>query len=188
MSIDPRVEVLRTLEGRADIRDAHIAHAAKVGEHRRNAQTGQLPREGHAVRQLIVRIPCDRDRRLNELQGGARFADRQPDALMELHVAQKRLISAKRTPGARAKDILYIHDTLSLFARSLAELHDIWSDGVSGAIGARTAAQVRRNRDRLFTDVTDAIRQAVTMAPGRALTPDGVLEVCQQGLGRVLSG
>ena len=106
---------------------------------------------------------------------------------MELHVAQKRLISAKRTPGARAKDILYIH-TLSLFARSLAELHDIWSDGVSGAIGARTAAQVRRNRDRLFTDVTDAIRHAVAMAPGRALTPDGVLEVCQQGLGRVLSG
>ena len=104
------------------------------------------------------------------------------------YLAQKLLISAKRTPGARAKDILYIHDTLSLFARSLAELHDIWSDGVSGAIGARTAAQVRRNRDRLFTDVTDAIRHAVTMAPGRALTPDGVLEVCQQGLGRVLSG
>ena len=74
------------------------------------------------------------------------------------------------------------------FARSLAELHDIWINGVTAAIGSRTAAQVRRNRDRLFTDVTDAIRHAVTMAPGRALTPDGVLEVCQQGLGRVLSG
>ena len=41
------------------------------------------------------------------------------------YLAQKLLISAKRTPGARAKDILYIHDTLSLFARSLAELHDM---------------------------------------------------------------
>jgi hypothetical protein len=48
--------------------------------------------------------------------------------------------------------------------------------------------QVRRNRDRLFTDVTDAIRHAVTMAPRRGLTPDGVLEVCREGLGRVLAG
>ena len=41
------------------------------------------------------------------------------------YLAQKLLISAKRTPGARAKDILYIHDTLSLFSRSLPELHDM---------------------------------------------------------------
>ncbi len=104
------------------------------------------------------------------------------------YLAQKLLISAKRTPAARAKDILYIHDTLSLFARSLTELHDIWINGVTTAIGARTAAQVRGNRDRLFTHVTDAIRHAVTMAPGKGLTPDGVLEVCREGLGRVLAG
>jgi hypothetical protein len=81
-----------------------------------------------------------------------------------------------------------IHDTLALFARSLAELHGLWSNRVASAIGSRAATQVRRNRDRLFTDVTDAIRHAVTMAPGRGLTPDGVLEVCREGLGRVLAG
>ncbi len=104
------------------------------------------------------------------------------------YLAQKLLISAGRKPGERAKDILYIHDTLALFGRSLTELHDVWINDVTAVIGSRTAAQVRRHRDRLFTDVTDAIRHAVTMAPGRGLTPEGVLEVCREGLGRVLDG
>ena len=102
------------------------------------------------------------------------------------YIAQKLLISAKRRPDERSKDILYIHDTLSLFARSLTELHDIWINRVTFALGSRAAAQVRRSRDRLFTDVTDAIRHAATMAPGRGLTPDSLLEVCQEGLGRVI--
>ncbi len=66
------------------------------------------------------------------------------------YLAQKLLINSMRKPGERAKDILYIHDTLSLFARSLPELHDLWINGVAVAIGSRTAAHVRRNRDRAF--------------------------------------
>ena len=104
------------------------------------------------------------------------------------YLAQKLLINSLRKPGERAKDILYIHDTLSLFARSLPELHDLWINRVTVAIGSRTGALVRRNQGRLFTDVTDAIRHAVTMAPGRELTPEGVREVCQEGLGRILAG
>jgi hypothetical protein len=104
------------------------------------------------------------------------------------YLAQKLLVSAKRKPSERAKDIVYIHDTLSLFGRSLTELHAIWINDVSAAIGNRTATGVRRNRDRLIAKVTDTLRLAVTMAPGRGLTPDGVLEVCREGLGRILDG
>lgn len=104
------------------------------------------------------------------------------------YLAQKLLINAKRKPGESAKDILYIHDTLALFARSLTELHDLWINDVASALGSRTVAQVRRSHDRLFTDLTDDIRRAATMASGRGLTPDGVLEVCREGLGRILDG
>ena len=82
---------------------------------------------------------------------------------VDLHVAnpasfivQKLLIREVRTPAKRAQDVLYIHDTLELFAGALS-------------------------------GVTDTIRDAARMAPGRNLSPERLQGLCQGALREVIN-
>lgn len=97
-------------------------------------------------------------------------------------LAQKVLIHSKRNPSDRAKDILYIHDTLEVFGRRLAELRADWEVTIAPQLHRRDAAKVRRAGETLFGEITDDIRVAVTVAAGRSLTPESVREACQFGL------
>ena len=96
-------------------------------------------------------------------------------------MAQKLLIHEKRDRRSRAKDILYLHDTIELLGGSLNLLREEWTllrqELSGGAI--RT---VERAADMMFSKVTDDIRGAAQAAAGRALTPQAVQELCRAGL------
>jgi hypothetical protein len=102
------------------------------------------------------------------------------------YIVQKLLVSGKRKPSERAKDVLYIHDTLELFAGSLPDLRRVWSDEVGPALGHRGATKVRRATGLLFSGVTDTVREAAMMATGRSLSPNGLREACQAGLAQII--
>ena len=96
-------------------------------------------------------------------------------------IVQKLLIHEKRDRRSRAKDILYLHDTVEVLGASLDVLGGEWklmNQGLSeGAI--RT---VETAVDTMFLKVTDDIRSAAQAAAGRALTPEALQELCRAGL------
>ena len=102
------------------------------------------------------------------------------------YIAQKLLISGKRRPDQRAKDVLYIHDTLELFGGSIAELRALWLDSVRPMLGPGVEAKIRRASRRTFAELTDTIRQASLMAAGRSLSANALLERCKFGWPQVL--
>jgi len=97
-------------------------------------------------------------------------------------MAQKLLIHDQRERRSRAKDILYLHDTIELFGASLDVLQEEWRMGPRGALPESAIRVVENASDTLFSHVTEGIRAAVQVASGRALTPEGVQELCRAGL------
>jgi hypothetical protein len=97
-------------------------------------------------------------------------------------LAQKVLIHSKRDPRDRAKDILYMHDTLEVFGSRLVELRADWETRISPQLHRRDVAKVRGAASTLFAETTDDIRAAVTIALGRSLTPGSLRQACQLGL------
>jgi hypothetical protein len=102
-------------------------------------------------------------------------------------LVQKVLIHSRRTPDDRAKDILYVHDTLEVFGARLAELRATWATTIAPWLHPRDAARVRRASRTLFRETTDDIRAAAILAAGRALTPDSLREACQYGFEKLFS-
>lgn len=103
------------------------------------------------------------------------------------YIVQKLLVSGKRKPRERAKDVLYIHDTLELFAASLPNLRRLWSDALRPSLGSRGEAKTREATRRLFSEVTDTIREAAMMAAGRSVSANGLREACHAGVTQLLS-
>jgi hypothetical protein len=103
------------------------------------------------------------------------------------YVVQKLLVHSKRKPGDRVKDVLYIHDTIELFAASLGDLQRVWENSVSPTLGRRVTTRVRAAADQIFGDVTDLTRRAALMAEGRLLSPERLVETCRAGLQRLLA-
>ena len=101
-------------------------------------------------------------------------------------VVQKLLIHQKRTALERAKDILYIHDTLQLFGARLTELRTEWLTSVKPQLHAKSAANAVRMSSTLFGTIGDSIRAAALMAAGRTLSPEAIREACEFGLARIL--
>ena len=96
-------------------------------------------------------------------------------------MAQKLLIHEKRDRHSRAKDILYLHDTIELLGGSLEVLREEWNrlrqEPSHGAI-----LIVERAVDTMFSKITDDIRGAAQVAASRGLTPQAVQELCRAGL------
>ncbi|HEX6746894.1 MAG TPA: GSU2403 family nucleotidyltransferase fold protein [Longimicrobium sp.] len=97
-------------------------------------------------------------------------------------IAQKLLIHTERTADKRAQDVVYIHDTLELFARHLATLAEVWREQVRPSLQPRTAATVERLARERFRVVDDVIRRAARIPPRRTLVPETVRAVCAYGL------
>jgi len=91
------------------------------------------------------------------------------------------LIHEKRDRRSRAKDILYLHDTIELLGGSLSVVREEWNllrqELSHGAIRI-----VERAVDTMFSKMSDDIRGAAQAAAGRALTPQAVQELCWAGL------
>jgi hypothetical protein len=97
-------------------------------------------------------------------------------------LAQKILIQGDRNRRDRAKDALYIHDTIETFAAHLGELQELFQNQIAPHLHAKQTAQVRAAADSLFGRVSDTIREAALMATGRRLTPEALADTTRAGL------
>jgi hypothetical protein len=102
-------------------------------------------------------------------------------------LVQKILIHHKRNQAKRAKDVLYIHDTIETFGESLAAIRKQWETNVRPALHAKAARRVERAPGEYFCIVDDTIREATRIATRRNLTPEMVLELCRYGWQQIFS-
>jgi len=102
-------------------------------------------------------------------------------------VVQKLLISPGRRREDRAKDALYVHDTIELFAADLEALHAIFLERIAPTL-SRSARLALRRETAAYDEVTDLTREAALIAGFRGLTPQAIQEVCQAGLRRLIDG
>ena len=100
-------------------------------------------------------------------------------------LAQKALIHGKRNRAERAKDILYMHDTLETFAARIAELRTEWAASIRPDLHAGSVRTVEGAATTLFGALTDPIRAASQIVQGRVLTPEAIRETCNFGFTRI---
>jgi len=100
-------------------------------------------------------------------------------------LAQKILIHRKRNRTERAKDILYMHDTLETFAARIAELRTDWTANIRPTLHVKSARALENAGDTLFGEVIDPIRAASRIAQRRNLRPETIREVCNFGLKQI---
>ena len=103
------------------------------------------------------------------------------------YLTQKLLIHAKRDPDSRAKDILYIHDTLQVFGARLEDLREEWDFRTRPQLSTKARKTAETAPAWLFGTVTDSIRVAATMAVGRRLAPESVHDACAYGLQQIMA-
>ena len=96
-------------------------------------------------------------------------------------LVQKILIHEKRDHAKRAKDILYIHDTIETFGGNLAAIHDQWQSTVRPTLHENLLRQINCAGDKYFLAVNDTLRESARIATGRNLTPEMIREVCWYG-------
>jgi hypothetical protein len=97
------------------------------------------------------------------------------------YLVQKVLIHQKRDPADRAKDVLYIHDTIETFGGALPAIRQEWEVNVKPGLPAKAVRQVEKAADTLFAGVDDTIRETARIAAGRKLSPKSIREVCNYG-------
>ena len=102
------------------------------------------------------------------------------------YLVQKLLIHGLRKPGDRAKDALYIHDTIELCSGSLPVLRTLWQESVMPTLHERAIRKLRAQTDALFGSVSDTVRDAALIAAPRRVTPGAIQAVCKAGLDEVL--
>ncbi|MBI5435063.1 MAG: hypothetical protein HZA52_19670 [Planctomycetes bacterium] len=77
------------------------------------------------------------------------------------YLAQKLLVLAKRDERTRAKDLVYVHDALMIFAPVLDQLAELWKQvEPPGSRRARNVARIARERGEI---VNDDARRAVAL-------------------------
>jgi hypothetical protein len=100
-------------------------------------------------------------------------------------LAQKVLIHRKRGREDRAKDILYMHDTLEVFGASLVEMGTLWQNIVARKLHPRNTRTVSKAAEILFGGISDDIRRAAEISDERALSPEAVRATCHYGFTKV---
>jgi hypothetical protein len=105
------------------------------------------------------------------------------------YVAQKILIHGKRRPEERARDVLYIHDTIETFGRSLERLQREWREHVRPELSRRAVRAVEGGASSMFGHVSDVIRDAAIQArqAGRVLSPETLRLAGEVGLTTIFS-
>jgi len=96
-------------------------------------------------------------------------------------LVQKILIHGRRSGSDRAKDILYIHDTLEAFGARLIDLRAEWIGKVRSKLHARSVRLIEHAGDTFFRKLSDPLRQAARIAQGRQLSAERIREVCKFG-------
>jgi hypothetical protein len=97
-------------------------------------------------------------------------------------LAQKILIHDQRDYRDKAKDLLYMHDTVGVFSENLEELRQISRKDLAPHLHSRRVAELEQAGDKLFGKIDDTTREASLMATGRTLSPERLAETGQAGL------
>jgi hypothetical protein len=97
-------------------------------------------------------------------------------------LAQKVLIHRTRQRENRAKDILYMHDTLEVFGARLPELRHLWRSIVALQLQRRGVRLISNASENVFGELSDDIRRAAEISAQRGLSPEAIREVCSYGL------
>jgi hypothetical protein len=92
-------------------------------------------------------------------------------------LVQKLLIHDRREPADRAKDLVYIHDTIEAFGDALPELRKLWQGTVRPLLSPKARRSIEAAPSMLLGEVNDSVREAVRMAP----------ETCEVGLSAILA-
>ena len=100
-------------------------------------------------------------------------------------LVQKILIHGKREREDRAKDILYMHDTLEVFGARLEELRQLWRTDIAGQLHRRSASTVSKASEVLFGGLSDDLRRAAEISAERALSPKAIREACRYGFAEI---
>jgi hypothetical protein len=100
-------------------------------------------------------------------------------------LAQKILIHRRRNRDERAKDILYMHDTIDTFATRIDDLTAEWVGNIRRELHANSVRAVESAAATLFGAVTDSIRAASRVVQARKLTPEAIRESCNLGFSRI---
>jgi len=100
-------------------------------------------------------------------------------------LVQKVLIHGRRDRDDRAKDILYMHDTLEVFGSRLRKLREQWEQQVAAHLHRRNVTKVRQAPRILFGAVSDDIRRAALIPVDRSLSPENIMEACRYGFEEV---
>ena len=101
-------------------------------------------------------------------------------------IVQKLLIHDERARDKKAQDILYIRDTLELFAPELDALAMIWRDDVGKAMHKNWVQRMRQTIDTVFGKLNDTIRDAASIPQDRNLDPEQMRAMCHAALGEML--
>ena len=97
-------------------------------------------------------------------------------------IVQKLLIHHRRVGRKKAQDLLYVHDTLDLFAKSMPALNSIWSERIGPSLTRRELRDAKERADLIFRATTDTIRDAVRIPVGRRIDPNEFRLRCKIGL------
>jgi hypothetical protein len=101
-------------------------------------------------------------------------------------MAQKILIHHERSYRDRAKDLLYLHDTVDVCSEHLEELREIYSKEVRPRLhGAPRVSELTQAGEGLYGKVNDTIREAALMATGRRLSAEALAETGRAGLNEI---
>jgi len=103
-------------------------------------------------------------------------------------VVQKLLIHERRAPAKQPQDVLYIHDTMQLFAESLDKCAALWQEAVQPALHRNQRTTIVAAAAAMFDRTTDVIREAARIPADRELSPEEVRFVCREGLRRIMEG
>jgi Nucleotidyltransferase len=98
---------------------------------------------------------------------------------------QKILIHSKRSLEDRAKDILYIHDTLEIFGKEIPRLKQLWREHLLPALHPKSIKVIQRSPATLFGQIDDSVREASRIAVGRPLSGHVIQELCAFGLSQI---
>lgn len=97
-------------------------------------------------------------------------------------MVQKILVLGKRMPAKQAKDLLYLHDTLSVFADALPKVRTEWAALKLRMVPAHVRTFENRARS-IISQMSDVIRDAARIAADRPRppTPEILIAGLRQG-------
>ncbi len=102
-------------------------------------------------------------------------------------IVQKLLIQDDRLPDKKAQDVLYIHDTIEMFADDLDGLAKIWKDEIRASLHENWVRNLNQTIDRTFGILSDLVRNAAAIPQDRELDPERMRAMCQAALLEMLT-